>query len=71
MYLLRGPYRQREKVSLKIYDMKGRCVATPVNDEMPVGIHSISVDVSSLAAGVYIYKLETPNYNQALKMVVK
>ncbi|MCP4229280.1 MAG: T9SS type A sorting domain-containing protein [bacterium] len=62
---------QTENVTLKIYDIKGRCVATPVDGEMPVGIHSVEVDVSSLANGVYIYSLETPGFSKAMKMVVK
>ena len=59
-----------EGVTLKLYDMKGRCVATPVEGELPLGIHSIPVDVSALAGGVYLYRLETPNFNETMKLVV-
>ncbi|MCP4229051.1 MAG: T9SS type A sorting domain-containing protein [bacterium] len=59
-----------ENVTLKLYDMKGRCVATPVDGELPVGIHSIPVDVSELAGGVYLYRLETPNFKETMKLVV-
>ncbi len=59
-----------EEVTLKLYDTKGRCIATPVESELPVGIHSIPVDVSSLANGVYLYRVETLNYNETMRMVV-
>lgn len=59
-----------ENVTLKIYDMNGRCVATPVDGEMPVGIHSVSIDASSLAAGVYFYRFSAQGENCVRKMIV-
>jgi len=59
-----------ENVTLKLYDMKGRCVATPADGELTIGLHSIPVDVSTLAGGVYFYRLETPNFNEVMKLVV-
>lgn len=44
-------------VSLAVYDMLGRQVATLVNGQMPAGSHSVSFDASQLTSGVYIYRL--------------
>lgn len=44
-------------VSIRIFDMKGRQVAWPVNTFSPAGRHSATVDVSDLPAGTYICTL--------------
>lgn len=59
-----------ENVTLKIYDINGRCVATPVDGEMSDGIHSVSIDASSLAAGVYFYSFSAQGENCVRKMIV-
>ncbi len=46
-------------VTLKIYDMLGREVATLVNNELKtVGRYNVRFNASSLASGVYIYQLK-------------
>lgn len=47
----------REHVTLKVYDMLGRRVATLVDEVRPEGPQTVQFDVSSLASGVYIYRL--------------
>lgn len=44
-------------VSLTVYDMAGREVATLVNNRMSAGEHTVNFDASNLASGVYIYAL--------------
>jgi len=44
-------------VTLKIYDVLGREVATLVNDVREVGVYAIRWDASSLPSGVYFYRL--------------
>lgn len=46
-------------VSLKVFDMLGREVATLVNEEMKPGTYEVTFDASNLASGTYFYKLIT------------
>jgi len=45
-------------VSLKVYDILGKEVATLVNEEKPAGIYEINFDASNLSSGVYFYKIQ-------------
>ncbi len=56
------------KVTLTVYDLSGRKVATLVDGTLAVGEHE--ADVSGLAPGVYVYRMEAGNFNAARKMVV-
>jgi hypothetical protein len=44
-------------VSLKVYDIMGREVATLVQERRQVGSHEVSFDASGFASGVYFYRL--------------
>jgi len=44
-------------VSLKIYDVLGREVATLLNEQMSAGLHDIQVNGAGLPSGVYLYRL--------------
>ncbi len=45
-------------VSLKIYDVLGREVATLVNKEQSAGNYEVQFDASGLTSGIYFYKLQ-------------
>ena len=57
-------------VTLKVYDILGREVATLVNENQDSGIHSATFDGSRLASGVYFYRLTAPGIVVTKKMVV-
>ena len=57
-------------VTLKIYDILGREVASLVKENQNVGRYTINFDASRLSSGVYIYELKTPDYNSCRKMVL-
>ena len=48
---------QRSYVSLKVFDIMGREVATIVSEELPPGSHSRQWNASVFASGVYFYRL--------------
>ena len=58
------------RVTLKIYDMLGRIVATLVDGNQNAGSHSIVWDASHEASGVYFYRLSTSNFVKTKKMIV-
>ena len=58
-------------VTLKIYDMKGQLIATLINSEVRTeGNYSFEFDASSLASGMYFYKLEAGNSIETRKMIL-
>ncbi len=48
-------------VSLGVYDMVGRKVATVVDEELPPGEYSRAFNAIGLASGVYLYRLRAGN----------
>jgi hypothetical protein len=58
------------KVELKIYDLLGRLVSTVVNEEKPAGDYSIKFNASSLASGVYYYRLKVNDFVSTRKMML-
>ncbi len=57
-------------VSLKIYDILGNEVVTLVDAQKEVGRYEVSFDASSLASGVYIYRLLAGEFVNVKKMVL-
>ena len=57
-------------VTLKIYDILGREVATLVNEEKIAGKYQVNFNASSLASGVYIYKLQAGDFVSSKKMLL-
>jgi len=58
------------QVSLKVYDVLGKEVATIVNEEKPAGRYHVAFDGSKLASGVYFYKLQTSDFSAIKKMIL-
>jgi hypothetical protein len=59
------------KVSLKVFDILGREVATLMIGELKAGVlHQQTFDVSKLSSGMYIYRLQTGNKSLAKKLMV-
>ncbi|MBO6792864.1 MAG: T9SS type A sorting domain-containing protein [Balneolaceae bacterium] len=62
---------QSSKVTLTVYDMLGRKVATLLNgSEMPAANHSVQFDASALASGMYIYRIEAGSFVSTRKMML-
>ena len=52
---------QDGKINLRVSNTLGQEVLTLSNEEYTKGMHTISMDASSLSTGVYFYKLESNN----------
>ncbi len=57
-------------VTLKIYDVLGKEVATLVNETQHQGSYNAIFDASRLASGVYIYRIQANNHISNRKMLL-
>jgi Secretion system C-terminal sorting domain len=60
-------------VTLKVYDLIGREIATLVDETQPKGEYSVDFDASkysNLTSGIYFYKLTTEKYSDVRKMIL-
>jgi len=57
-------------VTLKIYDVLGREVKQLVNEEKSAGNYSVTLNASSLASGIYFYRITAGSYTSIKKMVL-
>ncbi|MBI5727593.1 MAG: T9SS type A sorting domain-containing protein, partial [Ignavibacteriales bacterium] len=63
---------QNSLVTLKVYDILGKEIATLVNEQQTAGSYTLnfSTDQYRLASGVYIYSLRAGNFTSTKKMVL-
>ncbi len=62
--------QRREYVSMKIFDLKGREIATLINGELSSGEHTVVFNAANLPSGVYIYRLNVGQMVLQRKMEV-
>jgi Secretion system C-terminal sorting domain len=57
-------------VSLKVFDLVGREVATLMNQEKLAGTYHVTFDASKLLCGIYFYRLQTGSFIETKKLVL-
>ena len=57
-------------VTIKLYDILGKEVKEIANESYSKGIHQITLDASSLTAGLYLYTLSTNKFTAHRKLIV-
>lgn len=57
-------------VTLKVYDVLGREVASLVNEIQNAGSHAVAFDASKLASGMYMYTLTSGSFSSTKKMML-
>lgn len=57
-------------VTLKVFDMLGREIATLVNQQKPAGKYNVEFNAGNIPSGIYIYTLSTENFKETKKMVL-
>jgi hypothetical protein len=57
-------------VTLKVFDIVGREVATLVNENLTAGVHEVQFNASNLSSGLYFYTLQAGKYSAAKKMIL-
>jgi uncharacterized lipoprotein YddW (UPF0748 family) len=61
---------QSRHITLKVYNVLGRQVATLINATMPAGTHSIEFDGSGLTSGFYFYILNSNGRTLKKRMIL-
>jgi hypothetical protein len=61
---------ERSNVTLDVYDVLGKKVASLINSNQEAGTHQINFDASNLASGFYVYTLNTGNFTSSKKMML-
>ncbi|MGE5682366.1 MAG: T9SS type A sorting domain-containing protein [Bacillota bacterium] len=61
---------EKSNVTLKVFDILGREVATLLNGEMNTGKYEVKFDASKLTSGVYLYTIQAGNFSQSKKMML-
>ncbi len=57
-------------VTLKVYDLLGREVATIIADKLAAGRYKYDWDAKGMASGVYLYRLEGEEFRQTRKLTL-
>lgn len=58
------------KVSLKLYDISGRCIRTLVDKEEKSGCYEVKLETGDLSSGIYFVNLECGGYKEVKKLTV-
>jgi len=59
-----------QNITLKVYDILGREIATLVNEEKPVGEYEVEFNGSALTSGIYFYQLKAGEFSETKKMIL-
>jgi hypothetical protein len=57
-------------VTLKVYDILGREVATLVNERKPAGVYNVQCIMNNVSSGVYFYTLKAGSFTETKKMLL-
>jgi photosystem II stability/assembly factor-like uncharacterized protein len=58
------------RVTLKVYDVLGREVATLVNEHLQQGSYEVTFSADGLPSGVYLYRLKAGEFTQTRRMLL-
>ena len=61
---------QRSDVRLVLINLLGKEVMKIVDENFEAGVHRVQLDASSLASGLYFYRMEAGEYHKVMKMIV-
>ncbi|MBS1492448.1 MAG: T9SS type A sorting domain-containing protein [Bacteroidetes bacterium] len=57
-------------VTVKIFDMLGREVATLINNQLTAGAHNVTWNANGYTSGAYFYKITSSDYSEIRKMLL-
>ncbi len=68
--IAKGKLSNGMRVTLKVYDVLGRKVATLVDKFQRAGNYSVTFNASNLSSGIYYYRLKAGNFVEMKKMIL-
>jgi hypothetical protein len=68
--LIRYSLSENRFISLKVYDVLGKEVATLVNQKQNAGTYEVEFNASNFASGVYFYRIEAGEFRDIKRMVL-
>ncbi|MBE0567477.1 MAG: DUF4397 domain-containing protein [Krumholzibacteria bacterium] len=61
---------RESRVSLKVFDTRGRLVRDLVNEVRPAGVHAVAFDGQGLASGLYFYRIDAGDFSDVGRMTL-
>lgn len=68
--IIRFTLPKAQNITLEVFDISGRNVATLISGRVEGGMNSIPFYAQNLPSGIYFYKLNAENFTQAKKMIL-
>lgn len=57
-------------VKLRVFNMRGQEITTLVNVFLPAGVHEVEWDARDFPSGIYVYRLDSPQFSQSRKLLL-
>jgi flagellar hook assembly protein FlgD len=67
---IRYSIKENGIVTIKIYDILGKEIATLVNEKQSPGMYEVTWDASQYSSGIYFYKLTAGEFSEVKKMIL-
>ena len=61
---------EKSFVTLSVYDILGNLISTLISEYKPAGSYTVEFGGADIPSGLYIYKIITPNFTEAKKMIL-
>ena len=61
---------EASRMSIRIYDISGRLVATSVEGDIQAGYHTVTWEAASIATGVYLVRMEASGFSTVRKVML-
>lgn len=68
--IIRFSLPRAQNITLEVFDISGRNVATLISGRVESGNNSIQFNTHNLSSGIYFYKLTAENFTQTKKMML-
>jgi hypothetical protein len=61
---------ENSHVSIKVFDLMGREVASLLKEYLPAGYHNVEFNASNLSSGIYIYNMTAGKFKMTNKLIL-